>query len=70
MVFTRSGNMPALLSHYRPKCGIFAFTEKEPVARRLALYHSIKAVVMKFERTGEETFDKWGWVLLGGGIWG
>ena len=58
MVFTKSGNMPALLSHYRPKCGIFAFAEKDYVARRLALYHSIRSVVMKFESSGEATFDK------------
>jgi pyruvate kinase len=32
LVFSRQGNMPALLSHYRPDYPVFAFTGEEAVA--------------------------------------
>lgn len=58
MVFSRKGNMPALLSHYRPDYPIYSFTEDEQVQRRLAIYHGITAIHMKFEETSGETFEK------------
>lgn len=57
IVFTRMGNMPALLSHYRPDYPIFAFTEDEQVQRRLAIYHGITAIQTKFGETAGETFE-------------
>ena len=39
VVFTRKGNMPALLSHYRPDNTIYAFTNSRKVQSLLALYH-------------------------------
>lgn len=58
VVFTRKGNMPALLSHYRPDYPIFALSEDPKVQRRLALYHGITAVDMEFSEDAEESFDR------------
>ncbi len=52
------GNMPALLSHYRPDDQIFTFTENRAVQRRLALYHGVTALHMRFGETADETFDR------------
>jgi pyruvate kinase len=65
VVFSRKGNMPALLSHYRPDYPIYCFTENELVQRRLALYHSVVALYMRFSHQAEETFDRWAWLLTG-----
>ena len=58
IVFTRKGNMPALLSHYRPDCPVFAFTEDEEVQRRLAVYHGITAIHMEFNDSANATFEE------------
>ena len=52
------GNMPALLSHYRPDAIIYAFTENRAVQRRLALYHGITALHMRFGETADESFER------------
>ena len=51
--------MPALLSHYRPDAIIYAFTENRAVQRRLALYHGVTALHMRFGETADETFDRY-----------
>ena len=58
VVFTRYGNMPRLLSHYRPNRVVFAFTDSEPVRRRLSLLYGVQPVLMPFSSTSEETFDR------------
>jgi len=58
VVFTRLGNMPSLLSHYRPDCPIFCFTEDEAVQRRMALYHGVTALNMRFGTDADETFQR------------
>ena len=50
--------MPSLLSHYRPDCPIFCFTEDEAVQRRLALYHGVNALRMRFGEDADETFER------------
>ena len=50
--------MPTLLSHYRPDMPIFCFTESTEVQRRLALYHGVTAIHLKFLPSANETFDK------------
>lgn len=57
LVFSRQGNMPALLSHYRPDCPIYAFTEDELVQRRLSLYHGVVALRLNFQDNADSTFD-------------
>ena len=54
------GNMPALLSHYRPDHPIYTFTEDRAVQRRLAVYHGVTAIYMPFQDTAEETFKRCG----------
>ena len=56
--FVLQGNMPALLSHYRPDHPIYAFTENRDIQRRLALYHGVTALYMDFLPDADETFDK------------
>ena len=51
--------MPALLSHYRPDAIIYAFTENRAVQRRLALYHGVTALHMRFGETADETFERY-----------
>ena len=57
VVFSRKGNMPVLLSHYRPDYPIYAFTESESVQRRLALYNGVTALRMPFAPSADDTFD-------------
>jgi pyruvate kinase len=49
LVFTQTGNMPGLLSHYRPNGQIFAFTDSDTVRRRMALYHAVTALKTNFQ---------------------
>ncbi|KAF3792815.1 Plastidial pyruvate kinase 2 [Nymphaea thermarum] len=56
VVFTRTGYMAILLSHYRPSGTIFAFTDEERVRQRLALYQGVCPICMKFLDDAEETF--------------
>jgi pyruvate kinase len=56
-VFTRSGFMALLLSHYRPVGTIFAFTNDKKVQSRLALYHGVRALYIHFTNDAEETFQ-------------
>ncbi|GAB4826296.1 putative protein kinase YGL059W [Ancistrocladus abbreviatus] len=57
VVFTRSGFMAILLSHYRPSGTIFAFTNEKRVQQRLALYQGVCPIYMKFSDDAEETFS-------------
>ncbi|KAF6162101.1 hypothetical protein GIB67_008230 [Kingdonia uniflora] len=56
VVFTRTGFMAILLSHYRPSGTIFAFTNEERVRQRLALYQGICPIYMDFSDDAEKTF--------------
>ncbi|KAG0490616.1 hypothetical protein HPP92_007479 [Vanilla planifolia] len=56
VVFTRSGFMAILLSHYRPLGTIFAFTDDERVRQRLALYQGICSIYLQFSDDAEKTF--------------
>jgi pyruvate kinase len=56
VVFTRTGFMAILLSHYRPSGTIFAFTDEERVRQRLALYQGVCPVLMDFSDDAEKTF--------------
>ncbi|GFZ17066.1 plastidial pyruvate kinase 3 [Actinidia rufa] len=58
MVFTRTGSMAVLLSHYRPSSTIFAFTNEERVKQRLALYQGVMPIYMPFSDDAEETFSR------------
>ncbi|CAN6443893.1 unnamed protein product [Victoria cruziana] len=57
VVFTRTGYMAILLSHYRPSGTIFAFTDEERVRQRLALYQGVCPICIKFSDDAEETFE-------------
>ena len=52
------GQMPFLLSHHRPDCPIYAFTENRDILRRLALYHGVTALYMKFTPDADDTFER------------
>ncbi|KAJ7974107.1 Pyruvate kinase [Quillaja saponaria] len=56
VVFTRSGFMAILLSHYRPSGTIIAFTDEKRIQQRLALYQGVCPVYMEFLDDSEETF--------------
>ncbi|KAL7146220.1 hypothetical protein ABFS83_06G025800 [Erythranthe nasuta] len=56
VVFTRTGFMAILLSHYRPSGTIFAFTNEKRVQQRLALYQGVCPIYMEFSEGAEETF--------------
>ncbi|KAA8522083.1 hypothetical protein F0562_012603 [Nyssa sinensis] len=58
IVFTRTGSMAVLLSHYQPSSTIFAFTNEERVKQRLALYHGVMPIYMQFSDDAEETFSR------------
>ncbi|CAN6305792.1 unnamed protein product [Urochloa humidicola] len=58
IVFTQTGSMAVLLSHYRPSSTIFAFTNDERVKQRLALYQGVIPIHMQFSDDAEETFSR------------
>ncbi|XP_052725734.1 pyruvate kinase isozyme G, chloroplastic isoform X4 [Vigna angularis] len=58
IVFTRTGSMATLLSHYRPYSTIFAFTNETRIKQRLALYHGVVPIYMQFSNDAEETFSR------------
>ncbi|XP_009593647.1 pyruvate kinase isozyme G, chloroplastic [Nicotiana tomentosiformis] len=58
IVFTRTGSMAIILSHNRPSSTVFAFTNNERVKQRLALYHGVVPIYMKFSSDAEETFSR------------
>lgn len=58
VVFTRTGFMAILLSHYRPSGTIFAFTNEKTIQQRLALYQGVCPIYMEFLDDAEETFTK------------
>ncbi|XP_077244925.1 plastidial pyruvate kinase 3 [Tasmannia lanceolata] len=68
IVFTRTGSMAVLLSHYRPSSTIFAFTNEERVKQRLALYHGVLPIQMQFSNDAEETFSRAIYILLSQGL--
>ncbi|GAV87050.1 PK domain-containing protein/PK_C domain-containing protein [Cephalotus follicularis] len=57
IVFTRTGSMAILLSHYRPSSAIFAFTNEERIKQRLALYQGVMPIYMQFSDDAEDTFS-------------
>ncbi|CAN0842839.1 Pyruvate kinase isozyme G, chloroplastic [Linum grandiflorum] len=58
IVFTKTGSMAVLLSHYRPSSTIFAFTDDERIKQRLVLYQGVMPIYMKFTNDAEETFSR------------
>ncbi|KAK4489601.1 hypothetical protein RD792_005413 [Penstemon davidsonii] len=56
IVFTRSGFMAVLLSHYRPSGTIFAFTNDKRIQQRFALYQGVCPIYIEFSADAEETF--------------
>ncbi|KAH7839442.1 hypothetical protein Vadar_004233 [Vaccinium darrowii] len=44
VVFTKTGFMAMLLSHYWPSGTIFAFTNEKTVQQRLALYQGVRPI--------------------------
>ncbi|XP_027362190.1 pyruvate kinase isozyme G, chloroplastic [Abrus precatorius] len=58
IVFTRTGSMAILLSHYRPYSTIFAFTNEARIKQRLAVYHGVMPIYMQFSNDAEETFSR------------
>ncbi|MBA0616838.1 hypothetical protein Godav_026328 [Gossypium davidsonii] len=65
VVFTRTGSMAILLSHYRPSSSIFAFTNEERIKQRLALYQGVIPIYMQFSDDVEETFSRALKLLMG-----
>lgn len=68
IVFTRTGSMAILLSHYRPSSMIFAFTNEKRVKQRLILYHGVMPIYMEFSNDAEETFSRAIKLLLSKGL--
>ncbi|KAK7283585.1 hypothetical protein RIF29_13197 [Crotalaria pallida] len=58
VVFTRTGFMAILLSHYRPSGTIFAFTDEKRVQQKLALYQGVCPIYMEFCDDSEATFTR------------
>ncbi|XP_004300264.1 PREDICTED: pyruvate kinase isozyme G, chloroplastic [Fragaria vesca subsp. vesca] len=58
IVFTRTGSMAVLLSHYRPCSTIFAFTNEERIKQRLVLYQGVLPIYMQFSNDSEETYSR------------
>jgi pyruvate kinase len=56
VVFTRNGNLPAVLSAVRPRhCPIYAFTDSDIVFRHLLLHWGVEPFLMDFSKNYEQT---------------
>ena len=53
-VFTETGNTARMISKYRPKAAIFAFTHVEPVVHRMNLYWGVHPVRCRQARSAEQ----------------
>src|SRR6202043_405826 len=53
-VFTETGNTARMISKYRPKAAIYAFTHIEPVVRRMNLYWGVHPVYCRQARSAEQ----------------
>jgi pyruvate kinase len=53
-VFTETGNTARMISKYRPKVPIFAFTHAEPVVNRMNLYWGVHPVRCRQARSAEQ----------------
>jgi pyruvate kinase len=53
-VFTETGNTARMISKYRPKAAIYAFTHMEPVVRRMNLYWGVHPVYCRQARSAEQ----------------
>jgi pyruvate kinase len=56
-VFTQSGASARLISKYRPKVPVFAFSPFEPVLRRTALYWGVRPVHMRRLRSTDKMVE-------------
>jgi pyruvate kinase len=58
VVFTRNGNLPAVLSALRPRtCPIYAFTDNEQVFKHLLLHWGVEPFLMAFSKDYEQTIQ-------------
>jgi pyruvate kinase len=58
VVFTRNGNLPAILSALRPRqCPIYAFTDVEIVFKQLLLHWGVEPFLMEFSPDPEKTIQ-------------
>ena len=53
-VFTETGNTARMISKYRPKAAIYAFTHVEPVVHRMNLYWGVHPVRCRQARSAEQ----------------
>jgi pyruvate kinase len=53
-VFTETGNTARMISKYRPKAAIYAFTHIAPVVHRLNLYWGVHPVLCRQARSAEQ----------------
>ena len=53
-VFTETGNTARMISKYRPKAAIYAFTHIAPVVHRLNLYWGVHPVRCRQARSAEQ----------------
>jgi pyruvate kinase len=53
-IFTETGNTARMISKYRPKVPIYAFTHRAPVVRRMNLYWGVHPVLCPQARSAEQ----------------
>jgi pyruvate kinase len=53
-VFTETGNTARMISKYRPRAPIYAFTHVQPVVQRLNLYWGVHAVPCRQAHSAEQ----------------
>ncbi len=58
VVFSRNGNLPAVLSALRTRrCPIYAFTDVEPVFKQMLLLWGVEPFLMEFSKDPEKTIQ-------------
>lgn len=68
IILTESGKTAIELSAARPNLPIFAFTQKETSARKLALSWGVESYVVKFEKSIDESLKKVNRLLIKRGL--
>ncbi len=56
-IFTETGNTARLISKYRPRTEIFAFTQAAQVCNRMNLLRGVRPVLQRQARSGEEMVE-------------
>jgi pyruvate kinase len=67
-IFTQTGNTARMLSKYRPRANVYAFSYRQPICNRMNLYWGVRPVLRRQARSAEQMLASAEHELLGQGL--